>query len=131
MHSKIDNIVRENMFDLREESGVIIIKPVCDKCNILNIFNCTDLNNFLVRIIDEYEPEIIALDLENVEYTDSSAVGVFISIDDYMKKTGSRGLILAGLNRSVMKVLERLEIESFFPVYPTVNAALSSVAAAV
>ncbi len=67
-------------------------------------------------------PDLIVLDLSNVEFIDSSGLGAIVAA---MKSLGAeRRLALAGLTPSVERVFKLTRMDSVFHVFPTLDGAL-------
>lgn len=67
--------------------------------------------------------ETVLLDLNHVQFIDSSGLGAIVAA---MKNLGpTRKLVLAGLTPTVDKVFRLTRMDSVFGVYPTVEAALA------
>ena len=68
-------------------------------------------------------PELIVLDLTNVEFIDSSGLGAIVAA---MKIMGpDHKLALAGLTPGVERVFKLTRMDSVFNVFPTLQGALS------
>ncbi|MEE4187334.1 MAG: STAS domain-containing protein [Roseobacter sp.] len=68
-------------------------------------------------------PDLVVLDLSNVDFIDSSGLGAIVAA---MKNMGSdRRLALAGLTPTVAKVFKLTRMDSVFSVFPTLEGALS------
>jgi len=66
-------------------------------------------------------PDLLILDLEQVEFIDSSGLGAIIAT---MKQLGEKRMALAGLGTLVEKVFRLTRMDSVFAIHPTVNDAL-------
>ncbi len=70
-------------------------------------------------------PRII-LNLEKVEFVDSSGLGAIVAI---LKEVGEdKSLVLAALNPSVEKVFRLTRMDSVFQIYPGVEDAFEGIA---
>ncbi|MEM1073796.1 MAG: STAS domain-containing protein [Pseudomonadota bacterium] len=68
-------------------------------------------------------PELIVLDLSQVEFIDSSGLGAIVAA---MKNMGQdRKLALAGLTPTVARVFQLTRMDSVFSVFPTLEGALA------
>jgi anti-anti-sigma factor len=77
------------------------------------VFNTSPfILEFIEKIIQTSKAEKIVLNLESVEHIDSSAVGIFISIKNKLKKSG-RIMIMEGLSENVRRILIFLDIANF------------------
>lgn len=67
-------------------------------------------------------PDLVILDLSNVEFIDSSGLGAIVAA---MKNMGqARKLALAGLTPNVERVFTLTRMDSVFNVFPTLQGAL-------
>ena len=67
-------------------------------------------------------PDLIVLDLSNVEFIDSSGLGAIVAA---MKNLGQdRRLALAGLTPTVARVFQLTRMDSIFSVFPTLESAI-------
>ncbi len=82
------------------------------------------LQEALEALVVKDKPKIAA-DLSQVNYLDSSALGVLVST---LKSANSRGgdLRLSGLNDMVMDVFRITRLSSIFQIHPTIAEALNS-----
>lgn len=75
-----------------------------------------------IRAQTDDGPDLIVLDLSNVEFIDSSGLGAIVAA---MKSLGAeRRLALAGLTPSVERVFKLTRMDSVFHVFPTLDGAL-------
>ncbi|RLC48810.1 MAG: hypothetical protein DRH70_00095 [Candidatus Coatesbacteria bacterium] len=81
------------------------------------------LREALEMLVSGEKPKIAA-DLSQVNYLDSSALGVLVST---LKSAKSRGgdLRLSGLHDMVMDVFRITRLSSIFQIYPTLSDALN------
>jgi anti-sigma B factor antagonist len=76
-----------------------------------------------MREVTEEGPEVVLLDLNHVQFIDSSGLGAIIAA---MKNLGAgRRLVLAGLTPTVDKVFRLTRMDSVFGVFPTIEEALA------
>ncbi|WP_299650295.1 STAS domain-containing protein [uncultured Tateyamaria sp.] len=67
--------------------------------------------------------DTVVLDLSEVQFIDSSGLGAIVAA---MKQMGqSRKLALAGLTPTVEKVFRLTRMDSVFPVFPTLDGAIT------
>lgn len=68
-------------------------------------------------------PSLVVLDLHQVQFVDSSGLGAIVAA---MKALGqNRTLALAGLTPTVEKVFRLTRMDTVFPLYATLDEALS------
>jgi anti-sigma B factor antagonist len=76
-----------------------------------------------MRDFTEGGSKTVLLDLNHVQFIDSSGLGAIVAA---MKNLGAgRRLVLAGLTPTVDKVFRLTRMDSVFGVFPTVEAALA------
>lgn len=75
-----------------------------------------------MREITDTQDATVLLDLNHVQFIDSSGLGAIVAV---MKNLSpERKLVLAGLTPTVDKVFRLTRMDSVFSVFPTVEAAL-------
>ena len=75
-----------------------------------------------MRVETDSGPDLVILDLSNVEFFDSSGLGAIVAA---MKNMGqARKLALAGLTPNVERVFTLTRMDSVFNVFPTLQGAL-------
>ena len=75
-----------------------------------------------MRDLTDGQSETVLLDLDHVQFIDSSGLGAIVAV---MKNLDAdRKLVLAGLSPTVDKVFRLTRMDSVFSVFPTVEAAL-------
>ncbi len=67
----------------------------------------------------------IVLDLAQVTFIDSTALGVLVSVNYERRLVAGEGLVMAGVRPSVMKVLEVTGLVGSFDITADVETALS------
>lgn len=68
-------------------------------------------------------PDLVVLDLSEVQFIDSSGLGAIVAA---MKNMGQeRTLALAGLTPTVARVFQLTRMDSVFRVFPTLDGALA------
>ncbi|MDZ7722514.1 MAG: STAS domain-containing protein [candidate division KSB1 bacterium] len=66
--------------------------------------------------------QLILVNLDNVNYMDSSGVATLIEGLQYSKKYGGK-IVLAGLQESVRQVFELTKLDKIFTIYNDINTA--------
>ena len=75
-----------------------------------------------MRVETDSGPDLVILDLSNVEFINSSGLGAIVAA---MKNMGqARKLALAGLTPNVERVFTLTRMDSVFNVFPTLQGAL-------
>ena len=67
----------------------------------------------------------VILDLSDVPYIDSTALGALVSAYVSRQKAGRR-VVLSGISERVANMLKITNVESLFLVFPTLEEAISS-----
>jgi anti-sigma B factor antagonist len=86
---------------------------------ILNASSAPKLKTYIAGMPDE---QSLVIDLENVEFLDSSGLGALVGIAR-KKKTSSAVMKLARMNERVKKVFEITQAYTLFDIYDDVSAA--------
>jgi anti-sigma B factor antagonist len=73
--------------------------------------------------VSRSKPSRIVIDLEMVQYMDSSGVGTMVSLKREIERLGGK-LMLAGLQPRVRGVFEITQLDRFFVIRATVEEAL-------
>lgn len=71
----------------------------------------------------EKKVERFVINLENVDYIDSSGIGALIYICSTIKKMNHR-LVITNIHGSVKKVIELTKLMGYFPITQTIEEAL-------
>ncbi len=77
-----------------------------------------------IRELCGQEPARVILDLQMVEFLDSSGLGAVVAAMKYLGK--GRRLELAGLSSKVSKVFRLTRMDSIFTIHQTAEAAMNS-----
>lgn len=77
----------------------------------------------------EHGGDGVVLDLKNVEFASSPAIGLLVTLRLKAART-QRRLLLAGLRENLAGVLEIMQMAQLFEIHPTVDDALVAVAEA-
>ncbi len=110
------------MFRAYEREGVIVIVPDGE-------LDVTNSMQFKEKILSEYIDQgktKIVLDMSNVGYMDSSALGVIISIFRHAKMSGG-GFAIAGLVDSVRRLFSLTALDKVIPIFSTVEEAVEKI----
>ncbi|HVU79513.1 MAG TPA: STAS domain-containing protein [Gaiellaceae bacterium] len=87
----------------------------------LDLYNAEEVRGALAQAI-EASPQRIVVDMENVEFVDSTALGVLI---EARSKLGRDGLALAAPRLDTRRTLEVSGLDRHLPVHDTVAEALA------
>lgn len=81
----------------------------------IDYFCVSELKNAIFKLINDRTPSII-LDLNNVEYMDSSGIGLIVTAYKVMSQYGGR-MSLVNVQNDVMKLLKLTTIDSLMSIY--------------
>ena len=84
----------------------------------LNMFNAKIFKAHGEQIIEEGIP--IAIDLEHMDYIDSSGMGALITLQKALKASG-RSLILINPNERVRNTFQLVKIDKVFKIIDTID----------
>jgi anti-sigma B factor antagonist len=81
----------------------------------IDYFCVSELKNAVFKLINDRTPSII-LDLNHVEYMDSSGIGLIVTAYKVMSQYGGR-MSLINVQDDVMKLLKLTTIDSLMSIY--------------
>ncbi len=108
------------MLNFREEGDWIII-------SLEGELDMSNANEFKNELIDEFVSKgkvAIALDLSNLEYIDSSGLGVIVSVHKRCKLNGGR-LAICGMNDTLNRLFKLTSLDKALNIYPDLQTLLS------
>jgi anti-sigma B factor antagonist len=105
---------------LRKNEDIYIIDVVGE----MDLYNSYKLKELLTKMIDKKIEKYI-INLEEVEYIDSSGIGALIHITSTIKKMNLR-LSITNVHGSVKKVIELTKLSGFFPIFLSLEEAIKS-----
>ncbi len=108
------------MFRSYEKSGVVIIVPEGE----LDVTNSAEFKDKIIEEFINKGKSKIVIDMSNVGYMDSSALGVIISIFKNSRMNGG-GTALVGLVDAVRRLFSITALDKVVPIYDTVEEAVS------
>ncbi len=82
----------------------------------IDVHLASEVESFLMRLIEENPDKNFVLNLGEVEYMSSSGLRVFVSIMRYLKEKG-KNLKLSNLSIAVKRVFEVVELMDMFDIY--------------
>ena len=100
------------------ESGELLVKIEGE----VDVYTSIDLKKELTRLIEVKQKKII-IDLENVNYMDSSGLGVLVALLKELRKIGG-DLKLISLPVSVKKIFDLTRLTKFFSIYNNLQDAM-------
>lgn len=101
------------------QDDVILVLEISEKR--LEASNAPDLRDLLVGRIETGADQIV-LDLRQVNFMDSSALGALIGGVKKMRGLGT--LALSGANGPVLQLLKLTRMDKVLPLYPSISDAL-------
>lgn len=87
----------------------------------VDVYTSIDLKKELTKLVESDQKNII-IDLENVNYMDSSGLGVLVALLKELKKIGGE-LKLISLPVSVKKIFDLTRLTKFFNIYNNLDEA--------
>jgi anti-sigma B factor antagonist len=88
----------------------------------MDLYNSYKLKELVMKMLEK-KVERYIINLENVDYIDSSGIGALIYICSTIKKMGLK-LVITNIHGSVKKVIELTKLMGYFPIAPTIDEAL-------
>ena len=107
---------------IRKNQEVYIV----DITGEMDLYNSYKLKELIAKML-ERQIKCIVLNLEEVEYIDSSGIGALIYISSTVKKQNVR-LFITNIHGSVKKVIELTKLMGFFPITNSLEEALQKLA---
>ena len=103
---------------IRKNGEVYII----DVNGEMDLYNSYKLKELVMKMIEK-NIKIFIINLEQVDYIDSSGIGALIYISSTIKKMNLK-LSLSNIHGSVKKVIELTKLMGYFPISNSVDEAL-------
>jgi anti-sigma B factor antagonist len=88
----------------------------------MDLYNSFKLKELLMKMIEK-KIECFIINMDDVEYIDSSGIGALIYITSTVKKMSLR-LAITNVHGSVKKVIELTKLTNFFPITPDLDQAV-------
>jgi len=88
----------------------------------MDLYNSYRLKELVMKMLEK-KVERFIVNLEQVDYIDSSGIGALIYICSTIKKMNLR-LVITNIHGSVKKVIELTKLMGYFPIMPTIEEAL-------
>ncbi len=107
---------------IRKSGDIYII----DVNGEMDLYNSYKLKELVMKMLEK-KVESFIVNLESVDYIDSSGVGALIYICSTIKKM-NLNLKIANIHGSVKKVIELTKLMGYFPIAGTVQEALKQIA---
>jgi anti-sigma B factor antagonist len=102
---------------VEERNGSVIVRLAGE----LDLYNADDVRRALLQAVDG-APEKIVVDMAEVEFVDSTALGVLL---EARSKLGRAGLMLAAPRLETRRTLQVSGLDRHLPVHDSVEDALS------
>ena len=107
---------------IRKTDNVYII----DVHDDLDLYNSYKLKELFMKMAEKKIEQII-INLENVDYIDSSGIGTLIYISSTAKKMNIK-LVIASIHGTVKKAIQLTKLISYLPISNNLNDAIESLA---
>ncbi|MBN1797265.1 MAG: anti-sigma factor antagonist [Spirochaetales bacterium] len=91
----------------------------------MDLYNSYKLKELVLKMIEKKIGQFI-INLENVDYIDSSGIGALIYICSTIKKINMK-LQITNIHGSVKKVIELTKLMGYFPISNSVEDAISKI----
>ena len=88
----------------------------------MDLYNSYKLKELVMKMIEK-NIKIFIINLEQVDYIDSSGIGALIYISSTIKKMNLK-LAISNIHGSVKKVIELTKLMGYFPIANSVEEAL-------
>ena len=103
---------------IRKNGDVYII----DVNGEMDLYNSYKLKELVMKMLEK-NVRLFVINLEDVEYIDSSGIGALIYICSTIKKKGFK-LSIANIHGSVKKVIELTKLGGYFPISNSIEEAI-------
>lgn len=87
----------------------------------INLRNSPDIRELLLGLLHE-RPRNLIIDLENVNYMDSSGVGTLVELKRRIEQSGA-GFALSGMQPRVKNLFQMTKLDAFFRIFNSVDEA--------
>lgn len=108
---------------IRKNDEIYII----DVLGEMDLYNSYKLKELMMKMLEK-KIERFIINLEDVEYIDSSGIGALIYITSTIKKMNLK-LGITNVRGSVKKVIELTKLTGFFPILPSLEEAVRALEA--
>ena len=99
---------------------------IIDVSGEMDLYNSYKLKELVMKMLEK-KVERYIINLQGVDYIDSSGIGALIYICSTLKKQNLR-LTIANIHGSVKKVIELTKLMGFFPISETIEDAIKQMA---
>jgi anti-anti-sigma factor len=108
---------------MRKNNDVFII----DVSGEMDLYNSYKLKELVMKMM-ERQVKSVVINMEAVDYIDSSGIGALIHIYSTMKKASCQ-LYMTNIHGSVKKVIELTKLMGYFPITNSLEEALQKLEA--
>jgi len=91
----------------------------------MDLYNSYKLKELVLKMIEK-KINLFIINLENVDYIDSSGIGALIFICSHIKKLNMK-LQISNIHGSVKKVIELTKLMGYFPISNSIEEAISKI----
>lgn len=113
-----DGLRRPPVDGVQRKDGSVVVRLIGE----IDLYNAEEVGSALARIAGE-RPERVVVDLSQVEFVDSTAMGALI---EARRQLGESGLVLAAPGAEVRRALQVAGLIEHFPVRDSVDSAFES-----
>ncbi|MBN1647532.1 MAG: STAS domain-containing protein [Spirochaetales bacterium] len=106
---------------IRKHSETYII----DVNGEMDLYNSYKLKELVMKMLEK-KIERFIVNLENVDYIDSSGIGALIYVCSTIKKMNLK-FVIANIHGSVKKVIELTKLMGYFPIANSIEEAIKQV----
>ena len=107
-------------FRVEERGGTLIMSP---RVSRIDVGNAQDFKGLVGKMLKEKGAKSLLLDLGEVEFMDSTALGAIVAIFKGIKSEGGE-LRICGLSELVKELFEITKLNSIIPLYESRESAL-------
>ncbi|KAF2958909.1 anti-anti-sigma factor [Thermotoga sp. Ku-13t] len=111
--------MNEHSWTTIEINNVVVVKPRGE----LDMSNSFHFKSFIRDNYINAGKNNLILDLSEVHYMDSSALGVLLGLQRAARLNGG-SMVLCGLHENLLRIFKITSLEGVFRIYPTVEEAL-------
>lgn len=98
---------------------------IIDVSGEMDLYNSYKLKELVMKMLEKKVDQFI-INMESVDYIDSSGIGALIFICSTIKKMNLK-LFITNVHGSVKKVIEMTKLMGYFPMAATVDEALQKI----
>jgi anti-sigma B factor antagonist len=98
---------------------------IIDVTGEMDLYNSYKLKELVMKMLEK-KVERFIVNLQGVDYIDSSGIGALIYICSTIKKMNNK-LIISNIHGSVKKVIELTKLMGYFPISASLEEALKKI----